>query len=134
MVDIELLRNDLYNGPLKDDLLPLLESADDRAVSKMYNTKTAASMTLIGILSLLSEESIQKLVVNPNLTDIRDKISEQDFIGVQMWGQMLVAGSQITTEEYANIVASIESLPMSRAEELFGRGATITPEDVGSAR
>lgn len=129
------LKQDLAAGPLKGDIAVLVLKAADADVADAYNAKAAsAGVTLAGVMSLLSPASIAKLVANPNLTDIRDKIKDQDITGVSLWGQMLLAGEVITADEHTAITAAIASLPQSRAEQLFGPGAKITAADVGAAR
>lgn len=105
-----------YDGKTADQAFAYLHAPGEPQIVTETRPKP---MTLTGIMTLLGPESIGKLVNNPNLTDIRDKIIGQDFNGVALWGQLLVAGAVITTQEYAAIAAALqetEEIEISRTE------------------
>lgn len=61
--------------------------------------------TVSDVLSLVGQPSMARLVMLPSLTDIRDKIQQNDREGVLLWGAMLTAAGTITEQEAAAISA-----------------------------
>lgn len=76
--------------------------------------------TVSDVLSLVGQLSMAKLVMLPSLTDIRDKIQQNDREGVLLWGAMLTAAGTITEQEAAAISAvcqSTESVDVTTRED-----------------
>lgn len=100
------LKGDAYGGKARDEAYAAFHS---RPPVKSETVQKPRPMTITGVISLLSQASVARLVVNPNLTDIRDKIQQQDYQGIALWGGLLAAGGQITPDELAAIQAALSA-------------------------
>lgn len=91
-----------YEGVDADDAFDLFTAG-----RSVVNTEQQLKPFTVGeVLSLCGQQSLAKLVALPCLTDIRDKIQQNDREGVMLWGQVLTAAGTITQQE-ANAIAAI---------------------------
>lgn len=153
------LHDEIYNGPLKDDLAPFLAPVNDHAVADILNTKhpdwTCRNPEVP--LFVLSEwgaangrrEKIEACAASgpPGLKSLG--LTAQDMIRVPllpnatfnidrpsvgvMMGTLVTYGV-LTQDDLTAFMALGDVLGASRAEVLWGHGVVVTPEQVASAR
>lgn len=105
------LLNSHYNGMSADEAFASLTNGRKIKTVSQKNVP----LSLPSIMAVCSSQSLGKLVTLPCLTDIRDKIQNNDRDGVKLWGQLLAAAGIITPEECQEItricglVADIET-------------------------
>lgn len=91
------LRDDAYTGLSSDAAFALLNEPQRIDMERTI----AVPLTLEGVLTVLSQETAQKLATNPNLTDIRDKMLAADTAGVALWVGLLAKADILSAEEIA---------------------------------
>lgn len=62
-------------------------------------------LTLVAVMGCVGTDSMAKVVANPNLVDVRDKITANDHQAVGLWAQLFAMGGVITSAELAAINA-----------------------------
>ena len=102
-----------YDGMTAEQALQVFN--DGRTVES--TAVVPKQLTIAGVLGLLSQPSISKLVALPSLTDIRDKIQQGDAGGVALWGQVLVASGIITQDEGVAIAAKLTETEEKTVEQ-----------------
>ncbi len=108
------------------DLKALAIAGRDGDIARAMSTEsTAQPLTLSGLLGGLSQASAAKLAVNPNVTDLRDKVLAGDLGGVSLWVELFAAGGIVTAEEAAAVSAAIAAATPN--------GRTVTVDDVNKA-
>lgn len=70
---------------------------------------TSPSLTIEGLLSVLSTESAAKLAVNPNTTDLRDKILSADTWGIKLWIAIFYKAGMLTDLENTTINGAVDA-------------------------
>lgn len=98
------LRDAAYSGLSADDAFALLNSPKAVVTTKMV----PSSLTLAGVMQILSAETATKLVNNPNLTDIRDKIIANDMNAVALWLGMFAKTGVLTANEVTALRAAMQ--------------------------
>lgn len=119
MTDDELRMAILADADLKARAI----LGDDGGIARAMTTPNSAPpLTIAGLLQGLSAESIAKLAVNPNVTDLRDKVLAGDIAGVGLWAELFAGGGVITAGEYQAVQASLAAA--------VPNGVTVTVEQV----
>ncbi len=119
----EELRAEIIADP---DLKARAIAGDDGGISRaMTVASTAEPLTIAGLLGALSQETAAKLAVNPNTTDLRDKVLAGDVAGVGLWVGLFAKAGIITADEYQAVQAAlVAAVP---------NGRTVTVEEVNKA-
>lgn len=108
------------------DLKARAIAGDDGGISRaMTVTSTAEPLTIAGLLGALSAETAAKLAVNPNTTDLRDKVLAGDVAGVGLWVGLFAKAGIITADEYQAVQAALGGA--------VPNGRTVTVEEVNKA-
>jgi hypothetical protein len=108
--------NSFYNGMTADDAFAAFTAG--RSVTT--TEQQLKPFTVGEVLSLCGQGSLAKLLLLPCLTDIRDKIQQNDREGVMLWGTVLTAGGVITqgeAEEIAAVCQATESVEVETVED-----------------
>lgn len=99
---------------------------NDGGISRAMTTpNTAPALSIAGLLGGLSAASIAKIAVNPNVTDLRDKVLAGDLAGVSLWAELFAGGGIIEPAEYQAVQAAIAAA--------VPNGVTVTVEQVSRA-
>lgn len=108
------------------DLKALAVAGRDGDIARAMSTaSTAQPLTISGLLGGLSQASAAKLAVNPNVTDLRDKVLAGDLAGVSLWVELFAAGGIVTADEAAAVSAAIAAATPN--------GRTVTVDAVNKA-
>lgn len=154
------LAAELTNDPLGLGYAPLLVTADDAGVAAILNRKDrdgyVPSRECAGVLMARLKWGLVRWVVDSRTLPVEgspaaplslytlfatvyDSFHGPQQPGIRLEKSALVAGCDalieaelLTEDDKAAILA--DEVKISRAEELFGYGVVVTPEQVGAAR
>lgn len=119
----EELRLEILADP---DLKARAIAGDDGGISRaMTVASTAEPLTIAGLLGALSAETAAKLAVNPNTTDLRDKVLAGDVAGVGLWVGLFAKAGIVTADEYQAVQQALVAATPN--------GRTVTVEEVNKA-
>lgn len=98
------------------------------------------TLTIEGLVGILSPASTGNLWNSPNAREVRDAVRAQDRPGFMAWVSIALAGGAITEQEYANLAAAVQAtIPdpnwpshLSWAEVNLGRPVDL--DDIQRAR
>lgn len=93
------LRNSIYNGKTVDEAYHILH---DTQITTTTTTRQKPP-TITESLNVFSSETCAKLTVNPNLTDLRDKLLALDIAGITLWLTLFLKGGIVTQEEVVQL-------------------------------
>ena len=158
------LRNEILNGPLKDDLLGSWANGDDNYTAQVLNTKnkrgpipivelsaycategiTGAVRALLeipigseiapSVLMTLQIKTLLYTVETLLVTDFRMSTADTDDPKFVMAYQGLISLG-VMTQDQCDAIIALGNNRMSRAEEAFNEiGINISPMQVGEAR
>lgn len=94
------LQDSRYSGKTPDEIVAILHAKPE---IRTPQPPKLAELTLIAVLSILSDASATNLSKLPLFTDVRDKIKQQDREGVGMYALFLAKAGAITAEEAISI-------------------------------
>lgn len=119
----EELRAEIIADP---DLKARAIAGDDGGISRaMTVASTAEPLTIAGLLGALSQETAAKLAVNPNTTDLRDKVLAGDVAGVGLWVGLFAKAGIVTADESQAVQQALAAA--------VPNGRTVSVEEVNKA-
>lgn len=128
-------------------LLAMADVGNDAGVAAAMNTVSTscaapATLTVDGILGLLSEPSLARLSLHPSAPAIRDDLTKQDRAAIAHWAVLLAARPDpaatgtITIAERQAVLAALQEevdTPCTPAEKIGAMGDMVAPVDVALA-